>query len=152
MAYEIKQFDQTTSKPHRVWLIIGARGTGKSIILKNLLYATKDRYDLPIAMTATTSTVRMLQEFMPYRLIYRDGYNYTTADAMLSTCKQIIEDNDERHVVAIQDDVMFDTNVLKSASQTEIHFNGRHANLTQFSTTQYCMICPPSIRGNIEKI
>jgi hypothetical protein len=152
MAYELKSFDPSTTKSDRVWLIIGSRGTGKSVLLKNLLYHTRERYDLPVAMTATTSTVNTLKEFMPYRLIYRNGYNYARADAMLDVCKKLVAEGKERHVVAIQDDVMYDTGVLKSPSQTEIHFNGRHANLTQFSTTQYCMTCPPGIRGNIDYV
>ena len=38
MSFTIKQFEPTKAKKHRTWLIIGPRGSGKSVLLKDLLY------------------------------------------------------------------------------------------------------------------
>ena len=152
MSYELRQFDPTTCKPHRVWLIIGARGTGKSKIMQDLVYKTRKNYDLGMAMTATTSTVETLKEFLPHRLIYKNGYDFDKADKMLAVCKKMVADGKGRSVLNIQDDVMFESGVLKSKTQKELHFNGRHAFTTQMSTTQYCMDIPSNIRGNIDYV
>ena len=60
MSYELRQFDPASCKPHRIWLIIGARGTGKSKLMQDLVYKTRKNYDLGMVMTATTSTVKTL--------------------------------------------------------------------------------------------
>lgn len=152
MTYELRQFDPTNCKQHRIWLIIGARGTGKSKLLQDLVYKTRDNYDVGIAMTATTSTVNALEKFLPKRLIYKDGYDFDKADKMLRVCKKLVAEGKARSVLNIQDDVMFESGVLKSKTQKELHFNGRHALTTQMSTTQYCMDIPCNIRGNIDYV
>ena len=152
MSYELRQFDPKTCKPHRMWLIIGQRGTGKSRLLQDIVYKTKDNYDIAMAMTATTSTVKDFQKFIPSRLIYKNGYDFQKADVMLTTCKQFVSQGKGRRLLNIQDDVMFESGVLKSKTQKELHFNGRHALTTQMSTAQYCMDIPSNIRGNIDYI
>jgi hypothetical protein len=105
-----------------------------------------------MAMTATTSTVKDFQKFLPSRLIYKNGYDFQKADAMLLTCKKFVAQGKGRKLLNIQDDVMFESGVLKSKTQKELHFNGRHALTTQMSTTQYCMDIPCNIRGNIDYV
>jgi hypothetical protein len=149
---ELRKFDVGATKPHRTWLIIGARGTGKSKMLQDIIYHTRERYDVGMAMTATTSTANDLRKFLPSRLIYKDGYNFEKADKMLQVCKKMVARGKGKSLLNIQDDVMFESGVLKSKTQKELHFNGRHALTTQVSTTQYCMDIPSNIRGNIDYI
>jgi hypothetical protein len=47
---------------------------------------------------------------------------------------------------------MFESNVMKTKTQKEIHMNGRHSHLTVFNTTQYCMDIPSNIRSNIDYV
>lgn len=152
MTYEIKNFDPASTKPHRIWMFIGGRGTGKTNLMMDILYRTHKRYDLGMAMTATTSTVKKLEKIIPSRLIHKNGYDFEVADKMLSKCKELVSKGKSRNVLIIQDDVMFEKGVLKSKTQRELHFNGRHAFTTQMSTTQYCMDIPSSIRGNIDYV
>lgn len=152
MSYELRKFDPKHAKEHRMWLIIGARGTGKSKMLQDIVYETRGNYDLGMGMTATTSTVKDLVKFLPSRLVFKHGYNFEKADKLLAVCKTLVEKGKQRKVLEILDDVMFESGVMKSKTQKELHFNGRHSLVTQISTTQYCMDIPCNLRGNIDYV
>jgi hypothetical protein len=148
--YRIPQFDPTRVKRDCVWLLIGPRNTGKTVLLKDLLYKTRSHYDLAMAMTATVSTVEMLKQFIPHRLIFSNGYDFTFGDHFLVTCQSTVTKMKERHCALILDDCMFNNKVMKSETQKNLHLNGRHYKTTIFNTTQYCMIIPNDIRTNID--
>jgi len=152
MTYELHRFNPGETKPHRTWLIIGSRGTGKSQLLLDLLYHTRNKYDVAFAMTATTSTVDTLQKIIPKRFISANGYDFGKADTLLQSCKTYVAQGKGKRVLHILDDVMFEAGVMKSQTQKELHFNGRHALCTQMSTTQDCMAIPRNLRGNIDYI
>jgi len=150
--YRISQFDPKTAKKDCVWLLIGPRNTGKSVLLKDLLYKTKHQYDFAMAMTKTMSTVDMLQEFIPHRLIFNNGYDFDYGERFLLACAQTVKKRKERHCALVLDDCMFNNKVMKTETQKDLHLNGRHYNTTIFNTTQYCMIIPNDIRTNIDYI
>jgi hypothetical protein len=150
--YDIPQFDPKTAKQDCVWLLIGPRNTGKSVLLKDLLYHTKSHYDLAMAMTATISTVDMLKEFIPHRLIFTNGYDFAFGDKFLITTRNTIAQRKLRHSVLVLDDCMFDNRVMKSEAQKNLHMNGRHYKTSIFNTTQYCMVIPNDIRTDIDYI
>jgi hypothetical protein len=150
--YRIPQFDPTKAKRDCVWLLIGPRNTGKSVLLKDLLYNTRTHHDFVMGMTATVSTVDMLKEFMPHRLIFTNGYDFAFGDKFLLTCQHVVKARKERHCALILDDCMFNGKVMKTETQKNLHLNGRHYNTSIFNTTQYCMIIPNDIRTNIDYI
>ena len=82
MEYRLALFDPAQTKANRIWLIIGPRGSGKTILLRDILYKTRKQYDIGVAMTATTSTVDTFKEFLPYHLIFKKGYNYEQCNAL----------------------------------------------------------------------
>ena len=71
MEYRLRDFDPASTKHSRIWLIIGPRGSGKTILLRDILYRTRKQYDIGVAMTATTSTVDTFKDFIPYHLIFK---------------------------------------------------------------------------------
>lgn len=148
--YRIPQFDPTKAKKDCVWLLIGPRNTGKTVLLKDLLYKTRSHYDLAMAMTATVSTIDMLKEFIPHRLVFGNGYDFAFGDNFLLTCQNTVTKMKERHCALILDDCMFNHKVMKTETQKNLHLNGRHYKTTIFNTTQYCMIIPNDIRTNVD--
>jgi type II secretory pathway predicted ATPase ExeA len=79
----LEKFNPAQAKPHRIWLIIGTRGSGKSVLLKDLLYNTSGAYDYGMAMTATHSSAETLRQIFPPSLVYDQGYDFDKADTML---------------------------------------------------------------------
>ena len=50
---KVKRFDFSEAEPSRVWLIVGARNTGKTVLLRDILYKMRRHIDFAVAMTTT---------------------------------------------------------------------------------------------------
>ena len=136
----------------RIWLIIGGRNTGKSVLLKDLLYKTQRNTDLCMGMTGTISTADMFRTCMPPDFVYQDGYDYDKADQYLTSCTDLAKKGKVRHTTICLDDVVFDPKVFKNKTQQALHLNGRHFKTSVFETTQYAMVVPTVIRANIDYV
>jgi GTPase SAR1 family protein len=152
MQYRINKFNPLTSKHNAVWLIIGPRNTGKTVLVKDLLHATHTRYDVSIGMTMTKQSADDMRDFMPPIFVYDNGYDYSAADRFLNTCKVLCDRGKVRSALFNMDDCMYDNKVMKTLTQKNLHLNGRHFNTTVFNTTQYCMIIPSDIRTNVDYV
>jgi hypothetical protein len=149
---KLQKFDPAAAKPHRVWLIIGCRGSGKSMLLRDILYKTMGSFDWGAAMTATHTTAQDLETFFPRPFIYRNGYDFEAADKLLRFSKGCVERGRPRKALLLLDDCAFDDKVMKSDTMKEIHLNGRHAQVSLISTTQYCLTVSPLLRANIDYV
>lgn len=152
MEFTLSKFNPAEAKKNCIWLLIGPRNTGKSVLLKDLLYHTHTNYDFGMAMTATVSTVDTLKEIFPHKLIYTNGYDFSKGDQFLASCKKMVQDRKDRKCLLVLDDCMFDGSVMKTETQKNLHLNGRHYNTTIMNTTQYCMIIPTQIRSNVDYV
>ena len=148
----LEKFNPSQAKPHRIWLIIGTRGSGKSVLLKDLLYHTRGEYDFGLAMTATHSSAETLRQVFPKSLVYDRGYDFEKADTMLAQARENVKNGKDRAGLLLLDDCAFDDKVMKSDTMKELHLNGRHAAITLMSTTQYCLTVSPLLRANIDYI
>jgi hypothetical protein len=152
MDINLAKFDPASAERHRVWLLIGCRGSGKSVLLRDLLHKTRTHYDLGVAMTATHATAESLRQIFPPSLVYQDGYKFEVVDTLLENLKGLVVRDKVRNALLLLDDCAFDDKVMKSPAMKEIHLNGRHSRLTLMSTTQYCLTVGPLIRTNIDYV
>ena len=148
----ISEFKPEKAQRDRVWLILGSRNTGKSVLLKDLLYRTQKDADLVMGMTQTMSTGKMFRCLMPPHLVYTDGYSYEKADEFLKLSSDMAAASKERHTCLVMDDVVFDNKILKSKTQQNLHLNGRHYHTSIFNTSQFSMLVPTTIRANCDYI
>ena len=98
------------------------------------------------------STAEMLKKVLPPKLVHSDGYDPECAEKFLQCSKTLVRKGTKRKTALILDDCMFDTTVMKSKCQRELHLNGRHYHTSVFNTTQYVMAIPPLIRSNIDHV
>ena len=148
----ISEFKPREAQKDRVWLLLGSRNTGKSVMLKDLLYHTQHGTDMVMGMTQTMSTGNMFKTIMPPGLVYSDGYDYAKADVFLQQAAALAQKGKVRHSTLVMDDVIFDTKVLKSKTQQNLHLNGRHYHTSIFNTSQFSMLVPTTIRANCDYI
>lgn len=147
----IKKFNMDTIKQDRMILIVGKRGTGKSTLLKDLLYRLRKKIDIGIAMTPTLDTVKMFEECIPRSLIYND-YRIEVVKTMLASMKSLEQQEKLRHALLVMDDCMFDKSILKTKEMREIHMNGRHFKLSFINCMQYVMDMGPDLRSQIDYV
>ena len=150
--HQVRQFNIERAEENRIWLIIGARNTGKTVLLRDIMYHLRHKIDVGVAMTATVSTADMLKRVLPEQLVHTDGYNERCADEFLRSSKELVKNGKTRRLALIMDDCMFDSGIMKSKTQSELHLNGRHYHTSILNTTQYVMAIPPLIRWNVDYI
>lgn len=138
-------------QPNRMILLIGSRNTGKTCLLKDLLYNTRANYDMVVLFTPTHSTVAMFAGIIPSNLIFRE-YNAETMKSIIDEAKHLVEEKKPRRIAIVLDDLVYDSSFLKSTLMREIALNGRHFYVTLFLTTQYTSAIPVLIRSNIDYV
>jgi ABC-type dipeptide/oligopeptide/nickel transport system ATPase component len=148
---KIRRFPIDEMKPKRIILIVGKRGTGKSTLLKDILYHVRKRVDTGFAMSPTQDTIRMFEDCMPKSHIYNE-YSLETVRNMINSLESLQEQGKNREVCLAIDDCMFDKGIMKTREMREIHMNGRHLGLWFINSVQYLMDLGPDLRSQIDYI
>lgn len=150
MAIRIKKFDPKTITASRILFIIGKRNTGKSVLMRDLLYHMP-KPDYCLAMAPTEDTLKMFREFLPESCIF-DHFSQEKLERLVSLQRELVNRGKKRNVLIILDDCMYQKGVLKSTCMRSIFFNGRHDNISLMCAAQYLMEIECSLRTNIDYI
>ena len=138
-------------KPNRTILIVGKRGTGKSTLLKDILYHIRKRVDTGFAISPTQDTIRMFEDCFPRSHIYNE-YNLEVVRTLLNSLTSLTEQKKTREIVFTLDDCMFDKGIMKTKEMREIHMNGRHLHMWFINCVQYLMDLGPELRSQIDYV
>ncbi len=156
---DIKKLKFSDLPPFPVFFLCSKRMTGKSCMIKDIIYNTRDRYD-DIFLFSRTASYNSID---PYPFIRDKTHRFKDYDEQF--VKELIDsqkkdlaafNNKEidkvKHICLIFDDVLMNKDVKKhNSSLEELAVNGRHFYFTIFITAQifsYGMI--PSIRKNTD--
>ena len=149
-ALRIRKFNPKTIKESRILFILGKRHTGKSVLLKDLLYHMP-RPDYVLAMAPTEDTLRMFREFLPETCIF-DHFSQEKLERTVSLQRELVNRGKKRTVMIILDDCLYQKGVLKSNAMRSIFFNGRHDHISLLCCAQYMMEVDVSLRTNIDYV
>lgn len=147
----ISRFNMETMQPHCTILIVGKRRSGKSTLLRDILYHLRNKVDIPFAMTPTYETTAMFEGCMPSSHVFND-YNLEQVMNILNNLKALKEEKKERSTLLVLDDCMYDKKIMRSVEMRKIHMNGRHFNLYFINCVQYLMDIPSEIRSQIDYV
>lgn len=157
MTLNIKKFDMKTMKPHRIILVVGKRGTGKSTLIKDIMYHIKENIDIPMAVTPTEESIDMFESHMPKSFIYSEYCDHTfrkMIDFQRKSGRSGGNNKGEKmqHLLLVLDDMMYDKKVLKSIEMRDIFMNGRHLKITFINAMQYVMDMGPDLRSQVDYV
>lgn len=141
----------STMKDHRIVLLVGKRGTGKSTLLEDVLYQLNGKYDMGIAVTPTEESAKMFRKHMPEQWIY-NAFNVSTLESVIAIQKQQCRVYKQKNLFLALDDCLYDKKVLRSTAIREIFMNGRHLKLAVFLACQYIMDMGPDLRTNVDYV
>ena len=136
-------------------LILGKRATGKTTLVKDILYHKKD---IPKGIVVSSmADFDRYNKHVPNAFIYNE-YTEKLVDRLLNERKKTFNlkrydypDMDARAFVVF-DNCMFDTDAYKSEQMKEIFMNGRCYRLTSIFAESYGLTMPPPIRCNIDYV
>lgn len=167
MTLELKKFDMRSIsfKPDEnkgpVIVLIGRRDTGKSYLVRDVLYYHQD---IPIGtvISGTEAGNGFYSKHVP-RLFIHDEYNTAIIENILKRQKTVLKQV-KREIEAyrrskldprafvILDDCLYDASWTKDKMMRLLFMNGRHWKIMLVITMQYPLGIPPNLRTNIDYV
>ena len=161
MNLELKKFDISSISSDKVCVFIGKRETGKSFLVKDLLYYHRS---IPIGtvISGTESANAFYSNHIPSLFIH-DAYTPEIINNSLLRQKMVIkkmkeeqarysECNIDPRAFLILDDCLYDNSWVKDENIRCLFMNGRHYKMLFVITMQYALGIPPNLRTNIDYI
>jgi len=151
MHVKVRKLDVSSIKPHRITLLLGRRGSGKTVLSQCLLQNLKDRYDFVLAMCPTLESSRLLKKHLPESCVY-DRYVQGKVDSLVKVASECAANGKARNFLLILDDVMYDKAICRTQSFRYLFYNGRHAQISCMVLCQYLIDIPPDMRAQIDYV
>jgi hypothetical protein len=167
MSLELKKFDMKSIqfKPNEnkgpVVVLIGKRDTGKSYLVRDLLYYQQD---IPIGtvISGTEEGNGFYGKMVP-RLFIHNEYNSAIIENILkrqrTVLKQVKKEMEtykrstiDPRAFVILDDCLYDNTWARDKLMRLLFMNGRHWKIMLVITMQYPLGIPPTLRTNIDYV
>jgi hypothetical protein len=165
MSLELKKFDMKSIsfKPNEnkgpVVVLLGKRDTGKSFLVRDLLYYQQD---IPIGtvISGTEEGNGFYTKMVP-KLFIHNEYNTAIIENILkrqrTVLKQIKKEMEtykkstiDPRAFVILDDCLYDATWTRDKLMRLLFMNGRHWKIMLVITMQYPLGIPPTLRTNID--
>jgi hypothetical protein len=167
MTLELKKFDmrQITFKANEakgpVVVLIGRRDTGKSYLVRDLLFYHQD---IPIGTVISgTEAGNGFYGVLVPKLFIHEEYNTAIIENILKRQKTVLKQvkkellqykrsNIDPRAFVIMDDCLYDNTWSKDKLMRLLFMNGRHWKIMLIITMQYPLGIPPNLRTNIDYV
>jgi hypothetical protein len=151
MNLSLRKFNPENMPDDKVCVFIGKRGTGKSVLVTDILYH-KRHIPSGIVMSATEEGNHHYQSFVPDLFIYSD-YDKEAIERVIERQKQQLQTREDiQSAFILLDDCMYDRKFMKDSCIRQVFMNGRHWKLFFMLTMQYCMDLSPDLRANVDYV
>jgi hypothetical protein len=167
MNLELKKFDMRsiTFKANEskgpVIVLIGRRDTGKSYLVRDLLYYHQD---IPIGtvISGTEEGNGFYGKLVP-KLFIHNEYNTAIIENILKRQKQVLKQINKEmlqfnrttidpRTFVILDDCLYDNSWTRDKLMRCLFMNGRHWKVMLVITMQFALGVPPALRTNIDYV
>ena len=167
MTLQLRKFDMKgiSFKPDQntgpVIVMIGRRDTGKSYLVRDLLYYHQN---IPIGtvISGTEAGNGFYSQHVP-KLFIHDEYNTAIIENILKRQKTVLKQvkreiesykrsNIDPRAFVILDDCLFDDKWTRDKMMRLLFMNGRHWKIMLIITMQYPLGVPPVLRTNIDYV
>ena len=167
MSLELKKFNMKhiSFKPNEnkgpVVVLIGRRDSGKSFLVRDLLYYHQD---IPIGTVISgTEEGNGFYGSMVPKLFIHNEYNTAIIENILKRQRQVLKQikketetykksNIDPRTFVILDDCLYDSSWSRDKMMRLLFMNGRHWKVMLIITMQYPLGVPPALRTNIDYV
>ena len=167
MNLELKRFDMKSIsfKPNEskgpVVVLIGRRDTGKSFLVRDLLYY-QQRIPIGTVISGTEEGNGFYGALVP-KLFIHNEYNTAIVENILKRQRQVLKqikkemEQFKRSTIdprtfVILDDCLYDNTWARDKLMRHLFMNGRHWKVMLIITMQYPLGIPPTLRTNIDYV
>lgn len=157
----LRKFDMAKIKHDKVVVLIGKRETGKSFLVKDLMWHNQG---LPCGtvISGTEGANQFYSRMVP-PLFVHDEYSPLVIGNVLKRqklmAKKIAKDLGERGTTSVDprnflilDDCLYDSSWIRDKNVRYLFMNGRHVHTMFIITMQYALGIPPNLRTNIDYV
>ena len=161
MNIRLRKFDMRDIDDDKVIVLIGKRDTGKSFLVKDLLY---HHQEIPIGtvISGTEAANSFYGSIFPSLFIHGE-FNQLIIANFLKRQKLVVNQmNKEKSQngdtkidprgVLILDDCLYDKSWVRDVNVRSLFMNGRHYQIMFIITMQYALGIPPNLRTNIDYV
>lgn len=159
MTLELKKFDMNMIRDDKVVVLIGKRETGKSFLVKDLLFH-HSKIPVGTVISGTEGANAFYSKIMPSIFIHGE-YRPEIISNVLKRQKKVItaiqkdvseigNSNIDPRAFLILDDCLYDKTWVNNKHVRSLFMNGRHYKMMFIITMQYALGIPPNLRTNID--
>lgn len=169
MNFQLRKFDigmikercDIDSRKSPMIVIIGKKDTGKSFLVRDILFNTQSCFPVGTVISGTEVANEFFQHMIPSKFIH-DKY---TPDIVMNVIKRQMNVKQKRNqekanrggssnidprAFLILDDCLYDSSWIKEESTRYVFMNGRHVDLATMITMQYPLGITPNLRTNVD--
>jgi hypothetical protein len=169
MTLELKKFNMKSIKFNSnenqgpVIVLIGRRDTGKSFLVRDLLYYQQD-VPVGVVISGTEAGNGFYGNIVP-KLFIHDEYNTAIIQNILKRQKVVLKEIKKEiqmykrrtskidpRAFVILDDCLYDNSWSRDKMMRLLFMNGRHWKIMLVITMQYPLGIPPNLRTNIDYV
>jgi Poxvirus A32 protein len=161
MQLQLRKFDISSMKDDKIVVLIGKRGTGKTEILKDILYFKRD-FPIGTVINPTESANKSFSNIVPPIFIHEE-YRPEIIDNVLKRQTMIMKKINKEiqlygrssidpRAFLILDDCLYDNSWKRDKNIRYIFMNGRHKKLFFLVTMQFVLGISPELRTNVDYI
>ena len=169
MNFSLKKFDigmikarcEIDSRKSPMMVIIGKKDTGKSFLVRDILYNCQHDFPVGTVISGTEVANEFFQHMVPSKFIH-DKY---TPQIVMNVIKRQMtmkqkrntskngsggQSNVDPRAFLILDDCLYDASWIKEESTRYVFMNGRHIDMMTIITMQYPLGITPNLRTNVD--
>ena len=161
VSLRLSKFDMSKIPDDCVVLFIGRRGTGKSWLIKDLLWH-KQKFPVGTVISGTEGANAFYSSIVPSVFIHEE-FSSTIVSDLLKRQDMITKhirretelrgsSNVDRRAFICMDDCLYDNKWISDKYVRSLFMNGRHYGLLYILAIQYVMGIPPILRGQVDYV
>ena len=135
-----------------VIVAIAKRRSGKSFLIRDILYQIRKRFCGGIIMSGTEEANGFYEGMgIPPAYIFHD-FDEAALERLVDTQKRLTKAGTAQPVFVVLDDVAYSKTIFNRKVIRELALNGRHYRITLILALQYALDIPPAIRSNLDYV
>jgi hypothetical protein len=152
----IKERCALDSRKSPMIVIIGKKDTGKSFLVRDILFHTQECFPIGTVISGTEVANEFFQHMVPSKLIH-DKYK---PEIIMNVIRRQLGLKQQRNLsksssidprtFLILDDCLYDASWIREESTRYVFMNGRHVDLSTMITMQYPLGITPNLRTNVD--